>query len=106
MPVNATAAVKPTVKAPEAKKEKAAVATNAAKKDAAQETDPAAVMASLHLPSLKLKGKAALAPMLAMLKGLYEDSKDRISQQNLARRSRRSGLQRRRLSTKPSSQRS
>merc|ERR1719247_469585 len=82
MPVNATAAVKPTVKAPEAKKEKAAVATNAAKKDAAQETDPAAVMASLHLPSLKLKGKAALAPMLAMLKGLYEDSKDRISQQN------------------------
>merc|ERR1719281_26545 len=31
---------------------------------------------------MKLKGRAALAPMLAMLKGLYEDSKDRISQQN------------------------
>jgi len=79
-PVNKTAAVKPAVKAPEAKKEKAAVATTVAKKDAAKVTDPAAVMASLHLPSLK--GKAALAPMLAMLKGLYEDSKDRISQQN------------------------
>merc|ERR1719201_2607833 len=34
------------------------------------------------IPSLKLKGKASLAPMLAMLKGLYEESKSRIAQQN------------------------
>merc|ERR1719375_3044462 len=48
--------------------------------------DPTKVMASLGMPNLKsvkgLKGRAALAPMLAMLKGLYQDSKDRISQQN------------------------
>merc|ERR1719311_1776701 len=49
--------------------------------------DPAKIMASLGLPNKlgKLSGaakKAALAPMLAMLKGLYQDSKDRISQQN------------------------
>merc|ERR1719310_2468714 len=39
------------------------------------------------MPSLSsvkgMKGAAALAPMLAMLKGLYQDSKDRISQQNV-----------------------
>ena len=46
------------------------------------EIDPAKLMASLGAPSMKLKGKAALAPMLAMLKGLYQDSKDRIAQQN------------------------
>merc|ERR1719158_2824215 len=43
-------------------------------------------MASLGIPSMTsmkgIKGVAALAPMLAMLKGLYQDSKDRISQQN------------------------
>merc|ERR1719375_1841900 len=48
--------------------------------------DPTKVMASLGMPNLKsvkgLKGRAALAPMLAMLKGLYQDSKDRIAQQN------------------------
>merc|ERR1719421_2026758 len=44
--------------------------------------DPAQLVASLGIPSLKLKGKAALAPMLAMLKGLYDDSKSRIAQQN------------------------
>jgi len=39
-----------------------------------------------EIPSLNsvsgLKGQMALAPMLAMLKGLYQDSKDRIAQQN------------------------
>merc|ERR1719316_1109566 len=30
-----------------------------------------------------LKGKMALAPMLAMLKGLYDDSKSRIAEQNV-----------------------
>merc|ERR1719335_2122109 len=49
--------------------------------------DPAKLMASLGVPSMAgglgaLKGKMALAPMLAMLKGLYQDSKDRIAQQN------------------------
>jgi glutaredoxin 2 len=46
--------------------------------------DPAKLVASLgiHLPNSNLKGAMALAPMLAMLKGLYADSKDRISTQN------------------------
>merc|ERR1719389_787121 len=49
--------------------------------------DPAKLMASLGVPRTAgglgaLKGKMALAPMLAMLKGLYQDSKDRIAQQN------------------------
>lgn len=75
-----------TKAAPAAKKEGAApVAKKAvAKPDAAEETDPAKLVASLGIPGFKskLKGTAALAPMLAMLKGLYQDSKDRISQQN------------------------
>merc|ERR1719506_1724649 len=45
--------------------------------------DPAKLMASITGGGLgALKGKMALAPMLAMLKGLYQDSKDRIAQQN------------------------
>jgi len=69
---------------PEAKK----VVATPTKKEAAKSTkqqamDPATMMASLHLPSMKLSGKAALAPMLAMLKGLYQDSKDRVSQSNV-----------------------
>jgi len=44
--------------------------------------DPSQMMKSLGIPSLHLSGNAALAPMLAMLKGLYADSKDRIAQQN------------------------
>jgi hypothetical protein len=60
------------------KKESAKVAVNPAE----AEIDPAKLMASLGAPSMTLKGKAALAPMLAMLKGLYQDSKDRIAQQN------------------------
>jgi len=45
--------------------------------------DPMKMVASLgiHLPK-GLMGQAALAPMLGMMKGLYEDSKQRISQQN------------------------
>merc|ERR1719158_228085 len=43
-------------------------------------------MASLGIPSMTsmkgIKGVAALVPMLGMLKGLYQDSKDRITQQN------------------------
>jgi len=61
----------------------------AAKKESSNATeediknmDPAKLVASLGIPSLKLKGTASLAPMLAMLKGLYEDSKSRISEQN------------------------
>lgn len=66
-----------------AKKEAAtaAVKKEVAKPSAAKEVNAGKLLASLHLP--KLQGKAALAPMLAMLKGLYEDSKDRISQQNV-----------------------
>jgi len=93
-PVEKKAAVvaKPAAKAPEAKKEAATVAkkevvTQSAKKEDAKDLDPAKVAASLGIPSLSsvkgLKGKMALAPMLAMLKGLYEDSKDRIAQQNV-----------------------
>lgn len=84
------AVVEPAKKAPEAKP---TVATTAAKKVAAtpsvnktatkapakKEADPAKLIASF---GIKLSGKAALAPMLAMLKGLYEESKDRISQAN------------------------
>merc|ERR1719426_480556 len=56
--------------------------TAASKPTPSAEMDPAKLVASLGIPSLKLKGKAALAPMLAMLKGLYDDSKSRIAQQN------------------------
>mmetsp|Transcript_71327 Transcript_71327/g.136037 ORF Transcript_71327/g.136037 Transcript_71327/m.136037 type:complete len:317 (-) Transcript_71327:232-1182(-) len=55
---------------------------NASAKDL-KSIDPAQLMKSLGIPSLKLSGKAALAPMLAMLKGLYDDSKERIAQQNV-----------------------
>jgi hypothetical protein len=58
-----------------------AAAHSETKKDAA-DMDPAKLMASLGIPSMKLQGKAALAPMLALLKGLYDDSKQRIAQQN------------------------
>jgi len=70
----------PAAKAPEAK---------AAAKPAEKELDPVKMAASLGVPNLPnlgaikgLKGQMALAPMLAMLKGLYDDSKDRIAQQN------------------------
>jgi len=75
----ANVAVKPADKAA-VKPATPAVEKSPAAKSAAQDVDPAKLMASMHLP--KMKGKAALAPMLAMLKGLYQDSKDRISQQN------------------------
>jgi hypothetical protein len=63
---------------------KATVATKKPSAASASKNDPAQLMASLgiHLPKSNLKGVAALAPMLAMLKGLYADSKDRISTQN------------------------
>jgi len=71
--------------APVAKKEEAAKAKTA--KDFSKDEDPMKVAASLGLPKLNsvkgLKGQMALAPMLAMLKGLYEESKERISQQNV-----------------------
>merc|ERR1719359_1602673 len=47
--------------------------------------DPAKLVASLGLPNMgggKAKSAAMLVPMLGMLKGLYQDAKDRISQQN------------------------
>merc|ERR1719247_2870863 len=48
--------------------------------------DPAKVAASLGLnlggAAKGLQGQAALAPMLAMLKGLYQESKERITEQN------------------------
>jgi len=77
------AATQPAAKAaPVAKKESVKAV---AKPDAAEE-DPAKIVAALGIPGLKsnpkLQGAMALAPMLAMLKGLYQDSKDRISQQN------------------------
>jgi hypothetical protein len=63
-------------------------ATPAAKVDAAALAAAAAADPMKMVASLMPKGKggmnvAALAPMLAMLKGLYQDSKDRISQQNV-----------------------
>jgi len=70
-------------KAPEAKKEVAPTAKKEAPKLAAKEESPKDMLASLgiHAPT-GMVGKAALAPMLAMLKGLYDDSKNRISEQN------------------------
>jgi glutaredoxin 2 len=59
----------------DAKVDAAALAASAA-------ADPMKLVASLSMPNSKIKNIAALAPMLAMLKGLYADSKDRISQQN------------------------
>jgi hypothetical protein len=44
---------------------------------------PVAKMPAMpKMPKMKLQGAAALAPMLAMMKSLYDDSKERISQQN------------------------
>jgi len=92
--LNATVKATEAKKAPEAKKQEAPAAkkeavTAVAKKEDKEE-DPAKVMASLGMPAMPslssvkgMKGAAALAPMLAMLKGLYQDSKDRISQQNV-----------------------
>jgi len=68
------------VEAPVAKK----VAAPAAKKE--KEESPQDMLKSLGLPKMpdvkSMMGKAALAPMLGMMKSLYEDSKERISQQN------------------------
>jgi len=58
---------------------KTAVAEKPAAKVAAAKPVPKAVG---HAPKMKLQGAAALAPMLAMMKSLYDDSKERISQQN------------------------
>jgi hypothetical protein len=78
-PVNKTAkaAVKSVAKTSEPKKETKV----AAKKE---DEDPAKMLASMHIPNLGkgLMGKAALAPMLAMLKGMYTDTKQRIAEQN------------------------
>jgi len=88
---NASAPAKETVKAVAknatklaAKKEEKASskAPKIPSEEALKDMDPAKLVASLGIPSLNLKGKASLAPMLAMLKGLYEDSKGRISEQN------------------------
>jgi len=80
-------AVKPSVKAPEPKKRTASEAKKEVATASAQDLDPAKMAASLGIPSLGavkgLQGQAALAPMLAMLNGLYEESKERISQQNV-----------------------
>jgi len=99
--ISATPTDKKATKAPEAKKVNAPVAkkvevvTTAAKKDApvaakktaAKEESPKDMLASLGIPSLSsvkaMKNTMALAPMLAMLKGLYADSKERISEQNV-----------------------
>jgi len=75
----ATKAVKkaaPVAKVPEVKK---AVAVKSVAQLAAVKTAPKAMV---HLPKMKLQGAAALAPMLGMMKSLYDDSKERISQQN------------------------
>jgi len=89
-PVEKKVAVAAKPAAPVAKKEAAPVAKKevvaakkdvvvaAAKKVTKEAADPAKMLASLKLPK-----SMALAPMLAMLKGLYEESKDRISQQNV-----------------------
>jgi len=69
--------------APAAKKEVAKTAAVAVK----EEADPMKMLASIKMPNLSgakgLAGAMALAPMLAMLKGMYEDTKERISQQNV-----------------------
>jgi len=83
--ISASPEVKPAAKAPETKpvaKVAPAAAKKAAAKPAKKEMDPEKMMASVSVAGLKLKGSMALAPMLAMLKGLYQDSKDRIAQQN------------------------
>jgi hypothetical protein len=83
--------VKPVVKA-ESKKN-VAPTKEATKKDVSklsdskpEDMDPAKVAASLGLnlggAAKGLQGQAALAPMLAMLKGLYQESKERITEQN------------------------
>jgi len=77
---------------PVAKKDGPAVKKDgpAAKKDApAAKKDAVKDAASLAMPNLgsmkgmkELKNQMALAPMLAMLKGLYQESKERIAQAN------------------------
>jgi len=61
--------------------------TKMSAKEATKDLDIAKSLGLPSMPSLSsvkgLKGAMALAPMLAMLKGLYEDSKERISQQNV-----------------------
>jgi len=66
----------PVAKVPEVKK--AAAVKSVAKLEAVK-TAPKAMV---HLPKMKLQGAAALAPMLGMMKSLYDNSKERISQQN------------------------
>jgi len=55
-----------------------------------KDLDPAKVAASLGVSPLPIlsgvkgmKNQAALAPMLAMLHGLYDESKEQTSQQNV-----------------------
>jgi len=99
----AIGAAKPAVKMPETKKatapatKKEAVTQAAMKKEAKtpaqkipKDLDPTKVASSLGMPTLPslsavkaMKNQAALAPMLAMLHGLYDESKERISQQNV-----------------------
>jgi len=62
---------------------KAAPVAKVAQVKSAAAVKPAPVPKALvHLPKMKLQGAAALAPMLGMMKSLYDDSKERISQQN------------------------
>merc|ERR1719446_285641 len=77
----------PAAKTPAAKTSSTPAKANATKgaKEAVKEVkdiDPAKLIAKFGGASSKLAGKAALVPMLAMMKGLYQDSKDRIAQQN------------------------
>mmetsp|Transcript_119670 Transcript_119670/g.223677 ORF Transcript_119670/g.223677 Transcript_119670/m.223677 type:complete len:324 (+) Transcript_119670:78-1049(+) len=85
---NASAVAAVATAAPKTPVLKNTTAKTPAHKDASakqdmKNMDPAQLMKSLGIPSMKLSGKAALAPMLAMLKGLYDDSKERIAQQNV-----------------------
>jgi len=80
-PAAPVVAAKKEVAAP-AKKEEAKAAPKKEKEESPQE-----MLKSLGIPNMAavkgLKGRMALAPMLAMLKGLYEDSKERIHTQNV-----------------------
>jgi len=75
--VDAKAVEKTVAKVSEKPAAKATAAAGAKKENAKKEDEEVEAV-----KLLKLKGKAALAPMLAMMKGLYQDSKDRIAQQN------------------------
>lgn len=106
VPVNktATGAAIPAVKMPEVKKTTAPAAkmegstqmsmkkkeSKTSAQQIRQGSDPSKMSASLGMPVLPklsavkgMKNQAALAPMLAMLHGLYDESKERISQQNV-----------------------